>query len=172
MAATTELKELSNDLIKDGDVDLLLFQVTNTDKGVSVYMKSPIIEEFFRANHTNQAQIDNRESRHFAKSSTPGWSDHIAYSLPPDTYHGGLERTTNWGGEFYAHGNGGANFAFLRAVGLKDGVTFDLEGLQSQSNIDNWILEFKETLPKIYSNWMKKGKKLVCTVSISEVKEV
>lgn len=133
--------------------NMCFIRMTRTDKGISLFFKSKKIEDFMRKHHVDQTNIDSTNRRSFKHSDSPGWKDHLGYIL--NETRGLSNSITNyWGSDFYLNGSG-PNLSFLLAKGLGEGVTFELEGIFSQSSIQKWATEGKVQIAALYREFLK-----------------
>lgn len=144
----------------ENKVSLALIGVERGEKGIKLTVKSKFFEGFFRDLHSHK---DKDDMRYMTKSNNPGWEEKLAYA--PAEFKDGLELCKDWGGKFYGNS---PNLSFLRARGIENGLTFNFEGIHSDTVIKKWLEETKEHMFRIYKEHMK-DKKFVMTIQVSEV---
>lgn len=132
---------------------LIEMSIFRTEKGISLYLKSGIIEDFVRSQVANPDHIDSTIKAHCTTSPNQGWQMHRGYVLPDSVPQ--LQQMRNWGGQIHSGGNNGANLSFLTTKGLRNGVTFEFEGLFSQPTIEKYLRDAKNQIKSLYNEFIK-----------------
>lgn len=118
-----------------------------TGNGIQIYAKSALLEDFMRANLANPATVDSTSKGAYQLSNNPGWSAHQGYKLASKE---NLKSLMGWG-QPITNGNAGrANIAFLTAKGLRNGVTFEFDGLFSQTAAEVFISDVRKQVFQLY----------------------
>lgn len=150
---TTEAKDI---------VKLQAYRLKNGN-GIGIFVQSELFENFIRSNAANPDVIDGSNKAHFNTSTSPGWSAHMGYKLIPKDE---LKHLNLWGQTLINGPN--ANISFLTAKGLKNGLTFEFEGMYSQTTVENFLMSVKRQLKSIYSEYIKE-KNWTLTATIREI---
>ncbi len=127
----------------------------NNGEGIGIFAQSEMLEQFFRKVATNP---DSTSKSNFNAGSTPGWSSHLGYKLPPKDEF----KFFNMWGQNILQGNS-ANISFLTAKGLGKGITLELEGIYNQGTVEKFLLAAKRQLKQLWQDSIKEGNcALIC----------
>lgn len=144
--------------------DLVLLRISRLKdgkNGILLYVKSEQMESFIRANTVDPAALHNVNKTNYYISSAPGWADHYGYKVKATDE---LKMFQGWGGALIQGHT--ANLSFFTARGLKDGVTFEFEGMYSQTAVDRFMTEVKRGTKQIYNEYLKeKNYALRCIIA-------
>lgn len=116
--------------------------------GLTIHIKSEDLETFIKQ-ATSRPDV-------VASSSVNGYLTHqtwpgVRFYHPPT--HEIFQRSCQVGGALMI--NGAPNLALICAKGLSNGVTYNLKGLYTNSQINEFRRKFKSTLNEIYREFMK-----------------
>jgi hypothetical protein len=148
-----------------GAKDLIKIQVwrLKSGNGIALYVKSAIVEDFIRANTLNPESVDSTTKSNFMTSANSGWSGHLGYKLAAKEE---LKALNAWG-QSLVTGNT-ANLSFLTAKGLKDGITFEFEGMYSQTTVERFLMDVKKQVKSIWNDFIKE-KNWTLTAELREI---
>lgn len=119
---------------------LLTFRVTRGINGVDIFLQSEVLENFFK--------------KYGMDTYSDNWCGNLAYQLPVVRQHY-TTMLSNWFGELMVNGDY-PNMSFIRAKGIKDGVTFTLENnVYTRGEIMNFTKKFKEEITGLYNDYIK-----------------
>jgi hypothetical protein len=121
---------------------LLSFNVKRTAGGVDIYLQSDVMELFF-------------SNGGFREGADPLWGGIGCYSMINNIDTTKRSLLNNWGSDNLIVSSEYPNLAFLRAKGLKDGVTFKLPSVHSRTEIAKFVKLFKEQVRTLYLEYMK-----------------
>lgn len=125
---------------------LLKFNIKRTAKGVELFFKSTVFEDFFKnlSNGTDDVIQSEKE----------GWLEHKGYKMRT-ALNGVYEYTFHsWGGGLFYSGEY-ANLSFLRAVGISEGKKFVIPSVYSRSQINKYVDNLKNTIKAFYKEHLK-----------------
>jgi len=127
---------------KTQDKNLLTVQLKRTTHGTKLYLKSSIIEDYFKQNGFNDFMFmcDGNNIRtynvnRFINSTMDNFIKRFDFTLKTR--------------------NGYTNMSFLRAQGLSNGLTFDIEGVYSRTAITDYMNELKTHIREFYEYELK-----------------
>lgn len=135
MQSTT--KEILKPKVKQ---NLLSFKITRGEQGVELYLKSEVLENFFK-----RGGIDQYSDQ---------WCNNKAYAIPlvKDHFNNLLSQ---WFGNLTING-GYPNLSFLRTVGINEGVTFILENdVYTRGEVIEFSKRFKEEVTNLFAEYIK-----------------
>ena len=131
---------------KSTNKQLLKVQIKRTAQGTKLYMKSEMFESYFKPNGISvDNYITNNDSsriKSYMMSIDNVVNDRITQSL--NVFNSSLKTR-----------DGYTNLGFLKAVGLKDGLTFDITGVYSKTGLNDFMTELKKDVRKIYEEEMR-----------------
>lgn len=131
---------------KSTNKQLLKVQVKRTTQGVKLYMKSEMFESYFKPHSINlDSYITNNDGLRIE-----------SYNMPMNTIVN--ELITRSLSEFNTQlktRDGYINLGFLRAVGLKDGLIFNISGVYSKTGLNDFMTELKKYVRQIYEQEMR-----------------
>ena len=132
--------------------DIIKLQVyrLKSGNGIALYAESSMIEDFIRSNALNPETNDSTNKGHFNISSANGWSNHLGYKLNPREE---LKALLNWGGPIISGTN--SNMSFLTVKGLNRGITFEFEGMYSQTTIERFLSDTRRQIKAIFNDYIK-----------------
>lgn len=143
--------------------NLITIKIKRTEKGVLLYLKSGIIEDFVKA----QSNGETRESRKYLKDTlSPSNYIYIRFGITNMNLGGSKSAVFDCYGDSDLYYNSGitvVNLSFLRVVGLSKGVQFHIQRLYSEEYIKTWLETATEACKHIYNQYLKK---VDCKVSI------
>ena len=131
---------------KSTNKQLLKVQIKRTSQGTKLYMKSEMFESYFKSNSiSNDCHIMNNNGLRIE-----------SYNMPINTIvNDGITQGLNSFNCQLKTRDGYTNLGFLKAVGLKDGLTFDITGVYSKTGLNDFITELKKDVRKIYEEEMR-----------------
>lgn len=135
---TTETEVIS----KKENNTLLSFNVKRTAGGVEIALQSDVLETFFGIGG-------------FREGADPEWGGVLPYSMIGTIDATKRNLLNNWGSNQLLISTDYPNLAFLRAKGLKEGVTFKLPSVHSRTEIAKFVKLFKEHVRTIYLEYVK-----------------
>jgi len=119
---------------------LLSFKITRGETGVKLYLQSEVLEKFFE-----RMGVDEYADR---------WCGIHAYGMPLVKDHFS-NLLSAWYGNLIIQG-GYPNLSFLRAKGIKDGVTFVLENdVYTRGEVIEFSKKFKDEVSNLFSEYIK-----------------
>lgn len=121
---------------------LLSFNVKRTAGGVEINLQSDVLETFFSIGG-------------FREGADPEWGGVQSYSMISSIDATKRNLLNNWGANVLIISADYPNLAFLRAKGLKDGVTFKLSSVHSRTEIAKFVKLFKEHVRTLYLEYIK-----------------
>lgn len=154
-----QTEQLEVEKKETADKDFIQYRLERTDGGISLFVKSERFEEFIRK-ITPNPQLNDRKERinGVLCSNNPGWENKYGYNYPN---HSRFNSFHNWGGKLMINDHS-ANMSFLLVKDLKDGVTFNFNGLYTNSTLKAFVKSFREEIINIYRDFLKPyGEELV-----------
>ena len=130
---------------------LCVFKVSRKIGGVEVYIKSDLYEEFFHKISGGKATA----------SSGGVWGDGEKYyqvakcSVPRADYEYNVNVQGYGGREIIYPENQSYDFSFVKTVGIADGVTFKVNGMILQEDIDRFQKDFIRFTKAFFINYAK-----------------
>lgn len=138
--------------LPQNSVELIQLKIyrLKTGNGIGLYVKSEQIENFIRANTINPEHNDSTDKARFINSNNSGWSNHLGYRIQNRE---DLRFLQGWGNPII-NGNS-SNMSFLTVKGLGKGVTFEFEGMYSQSTVDKFLTDVRKNVKQIWNEFIK-----------------
>lgn len=141
--------------------NILIVRVRRSKQGLSVYLKSSCLENYFR--QISKGVINNTL-----------WCGHKAYQgfdiRLPQSITQRLD-VSHWHGSMFSQQGENDftlyNCSMLRAVGLCHGVKFLWIGLHPSSSVTNWLTQLQDVVMHIYVLYIKPKEQTIC-LSIKE----
>lgn len=131
--------------------ELCFIKIKRIPAGISIYCQSEQIEEFFKGlskGITQTGEINWGKGKEFYKTTSLKMSATSGMTRPPEF--------GQWGADYLIMPDTNYNnFSFLRAVGLKDGVTFEFCGLFTKEMIEEFRSNFKIAVQNLYTQYIK-----------------
>lgn len=121
---------------------LLTMRVRRVVNGVEFFFKSEIIENFMK----QAGKV--RESESMSWDNKFPYNNALASKVSYDLFD-------HWGYEALMIRADKPNLAFLRSVGLGDGVTFSLDMIASDKELDTYAKQVNEKVVDIYRSYIK-----------------
>ena len=131
---------------KSANKQLLKVQIKRNTQGVKLYMKSEMFESYFKLNSiSNDYFIMNDDG-----------SKIESYNLPINTIvNDSITQSLKSFNAQLKTRDGYVNLGFLRAVGLRNGLTFDITGVYSKTGLNDFMTELKKYVRQIYEQEMR-----------------
>lgn len=151
MSAEAEIKAMEPKVVDGKKVNTFLkVNIKKSDKGIDIFFQSPDIEEWMKKNSPYATQSDKK---YWDVSSSIGWKDKLGYKLDkaPDSL---FQALSPWGQDLRIN-NATPNLAFLRAKGLGEGITFQLEGIYPRESVIKWHEELKRQVASFCRSYIK-----------------
>jgi hypothetical protein len=120
--------------------------------GLTLYVKSPLFEEFFNRMSAGKA---------LAGSSGLVWGQAEKYydvkkcSIPRAEYEKSINVTGYGRSDIMSTENGIHDFSFIKTVGIKDGVTFRIDGMFLQDEIEKFQKDFAKFTKSFFISYAK-----------------
>lgn len=118
--------------------------VTKTPRGVQVFVQSSVFEDHFK---TFGLMENNAE-----------WGEAIPYGFPRNLPNNFNIMFNNWRGQLFVDGTSQVipNLAMLRAEGISEGKTFQIEGMvYSKDELSRFVKNFREFALKYFEDYLK-----------------
>lgn len=126
------------------NIDLVTLQIKRTVQGTRLYIQSQVFDDFFSQMGETGETFRDADNKIQELNGIPELSeDNTFYRLRQDRMH--TLRTNE----------GYVNLAFLRTVGIKNGVLFKIDKLQSKQAIKQFTAEFKDASIELYTQYIK-----------------
>lgn len=131
-----------------GDNKFLKIKITRHDEGIFLFIQSPKIENWIKSLSTLKGKkVLNLE--YYDKSDS--WDG--IYGYPISDLYDELNNFHRWGDGLFVRGT--PNFAFFRARGLGNGISFKLDGVYSDKLLEEYIKQAKKELRELYQTFLK-----------------
>lgn len=118
---------------------LCTLRLKRVQKGIEIYFKSPMIEEFFSQQ---------------PKASVSSWMGlEGAWQTPMDQIANCL--LNKWGYTSFWYDSNSPNLSFIRTVGSGEGIKFMWPTVTSTDNLKKWGEKAKEGLKTLYVQYLK-----------------
>lgn len=133
-------KQSSEDL---GDMELIHFELDNSERGIQIYLKSQVFESFF-----SQFGLD-------ANEGTWGNSGIKCYKLPYSESRLYTNMLSNWNYGLFSEGY--PNLSMLRSKGIKNGVWINITNyMYSEEELNKFKRDFCQYTLNFYKKFIEK----------------
>jgi hypothetical protein len=124
---------------------VIVFRIKRTEKGARLFFQSPMIEKFFKT-VTPEERI---------QETTGSCYSHVKCYVPEVIPQAGEEATLKIWGNHSLYNYDKVNVSFLRAVGLTQGVTFEIPGVYTTEYINKYTRDLKNAVIAFYKNYLQ-----------------
>lgn len=144
--------------------DVLTLKIKRVAKGVELFAKSPIIEDFIQGISTDIAEECD---------SHPTWGSKLKGYRLRYKIEGSNNLASNWGKslflpQVYGSQESNVNLAFLRSVGLREGVRIVIPGLYTDEQLNSFNQGVRDGVLKLCKNYLT-PRELELTITTKEI---
>jgi hypothetical protein len=129
----------TKEIITKGKIQVLEFLV----KRNNLYVKSPILEEFFKNASVGLNVRTNSEHKEFEVYKIPSIASESRHSISYDNM------------DSFINQEGYINASFLKVKGISEGVNFKITGVNSKDQVLRFKTEFQKIANEIYREYVK-----------------
>ena len=142
---------MEREVVSNKKVELCNLKIRREASGVVVYVKSKILEEYFKDYSKGQLSEGGQAPWNEGKKG------YKVKNFPIQRVGTGpIPVVTNWENhELFNWTTPMINLSFLRTVGLSEGVEFKFEGLFMTADIEKFKEQFKLFVVKFYQEYLK-----------------